>query len=588
MQQFSRGLLARAPSSRILSTVSRCIGASPSPKSIHLAAECSTTPFPGMPDDFENYKSGAWLYNDKIQRNNRFVKFDVAALIAVAVQTAGASSCTSFKFLADGTSNRLFDIRLDNGIELVAKLPFVIAGPVHLMTASEVATMMFAREILELPVPRVYTWCSRAEETKVGWEYIIMQKVHGVQLMDRWWGIKGPAVMGVLKDLVAAEQKMTDTEFGMLGSLFLAKDLPEDTGSPVLRFSTADKTMPRQYKIGPSVDRRFWRGARSEMKIDRGPWASFPAYARAIADCEIAWLETHARPHLPTSPLYRSPLENDPKTHVALLQAYISVIDYLVPPRRVRALTLWHPDLHASNLIVTSPPAEAPRIESIIDWQTARIEPLLHAGTIPTFLDYSHGTYVTPVAPGRVDARPELPSNFDTLKDEEKSLANRQLTQAARNELYTIVTEEQNPSLHKYRTFEHTELYSWPHYWASRTWDEGTAILEKVLMEVCDEWEHIAGSDIPCPISFSDERRANHAEDMRRFVQEREIEELIDEIGVQPDGWVPVDKLDDAMRRNREVCETYISGLEQRDKERVRHCWPFQDGALSLTAEACR
>lgn len=71
---------------------------------------------------------------------------------------------------------------------------------------------------------------------------------------------------------------MTDTEFGMVGSLYLAEDLPESIGSPALRFSTSsNKTMPRQYKIGPSVDRRFWRGARSQMDIDRGPceWSSF-------------------------------------------------------------------------------------------------------------------------------------------------------------------------------------------------------------------------------------------------------------------------------------------------------------------------
>jgi hypothetical protein len=170
----------------------------------------------------------------------------------------------------------VFDIRLDNGVEVVAKLPFVIAGPAHFTTASEVATMMFAREILHLPVPRVYTWCSRAEKSKVGWEYIIMEKVPGVQLHARWNNIRGKAVGAVIEDVVDAEEKMTNTEFGMIGSLYLAEDLPESTGSSVLRFPTSlDKAMPRQYKIGPSVDRRFWRGARSHMEIDRGPCESF-------------------------------------------------------------------------------------------------------------------------------------------------------------------------------------------------------------------------------------------------------------------------------------------------------------------------
>lgn len=174
--------------------------------------------------------------------------------------------------LREGTSNRVFDIRLDNGVQVIAKLPFIVAGPAHFTTASEVATMMFAREVLNLPVPRVYTWCSRAEESKVGWEYIIMEKVQGVQLHARWNDIRGQAVGAVMHDLVDMEVKMTDTQFGMVGSLYLAEDLPESTGSPALVFATSlDKTMPRQYKIGPSVDRRFWRGARSQMDIDRGP-----------------------------------------------------------------------------------------------------------------------------------------------------------------------------------------------------------------------------------------------------------------------------------------------------------------------------
>jgi hypothetical protein len=226
--------------------------------------------------------------------------------------------------------------------------------------------------------------------------------------------------------------------------------------------------------------------------------------------------------------------------------------------------------------MLTSPPTEIPRIESIIDWQTARIEPLFYTGSIPDFVDHKHAKYVTLPAPGHA---PQLPSNFDTLDDSAQNLAQVELRQAARHILYELTVKEQNLSLHEYRTFEPKELYTWPHYWASRTWDEGTAIVEKILMEVCDNWEQIAGPDTPCPISFSEERRANHAETMRRFVQSAEIDVLIEEIGVQPDGWVSVDKLEEAICRNREVREKYLAGLEEHDRERIRQSWPFQVGS---------
>jgi hypothetical protein len=75
----------------------------------------------------------------------------------------------------------------------------------------------------------------------------------------------------------------------------------------------------------------------------------------------------HTRRRVPC----RSPAENDPQTHISLLEDHLAVLAYLIPPRGKRAFTLWHPDLHASSILVTAPPAEIPQIESILDWQTA-------------------------------------------------------------------------------------------------------------------------------------------------------------------------------------------------------------------------
>jgi len=52
-----------------------------------------------------------------------------------------------FSKLALGTSNRVFELELNNGSRLIAKIPFPIAGPAHFTTASEVATMRYARDI---------------------------------------------------------------------------------------------------------------------------------------------------------------------------------------------------------------------------------------------------------------------------------------------------------------------------------------------------------------------------------------------------------------------------------------------------------
>jgi len=95
-----------------------------------------------------------------------------------------------FSKFALGTSSRIFELELNNN---GFRLPFPIAGPAHFTTASEVATMRYARDILGLPVFRVLSWCSRAENTPVKFEYAIMEKTQGLQLYDIWDNLSNEA-----------------------------------------------------------------------------------------------------------------------------------------------------------------------------------------------------------------------------------------------------------------------------------------------------------------------------------------------------------------------------------------------------------
>ncbi len=56
------------------------------------------------------------------------------------------------------------------------------------MTASEVATLEFAREVLKLPVPRVITWSweKQGHPNPVGADYILMEEAPGIKLDERW------------------------------------------------------------------------------------------------------------------------------------------------------------------------------------------------------------------------------------------------------------------------------------------------------------------------------------------------------------------------------------------------------------------
>ena len=75
---------------------------------------------------------------------------------------------------------------MDNGEEVIAKLRNPNAGRKHYITASEVATMDFTRNVLAMPMPKVLSWSSRSDNSAVGGEYIIMEKAPGVPLATVW------------------------------------------------------------------------------------------------------------------------------------------------------------------------------------------------------------------------------------------------------------------------------------------------------------------------------------------------------------------------------------------------------------------
>jgi aminoglycoside phosphotransferase (APT) family kinase protein len=72
-----------------------------------------------------------------------------------------------------------------NRVEAIARLPTALAGVPFFTTASEVATLKSVREVLGVPAPRVFAWSADAATNPVGSEYIIMEKMSGVESHHR-------------------------------------------------------------------------------------------------------------------------------------------------------------------------------------------------------------------------------------------------------------------------------------------------------------------------------------------------------------------------------------------------------------------
>lgn len=89
------------------------------------------------------FTSGRWLWNEQEQLSRRHVNFYLSALLRLAASAVGSKSCIHVLKLSEGQYNKVFQITMDDGKEVITKLPNPNAGTPHFATASEVATMHF-------------------------------------------------------------------------------------------------------------------------------------------------------------------------------------------------------------------------------------------------------------------------------------------------------------------------------------------------------------------------------------------------------------------------------------------------------------
>jgi len=138
----------------------------------------------------------------------------------------------------EGSFSRALLLRKEDGSEIIAKIPFPIAGPRKYTTASEVAVLRYCKfkqrsgfSVLNLrlvlvhtytkiPVPKVLAWSSNSSNP-VGAEYIIMEKASGVQLVKKMDEMSDMQQSNLVKVLTTLEGELTAIKLPAHGSLYL-------------------------------------------------------------------------------------------------------------------------------------------------------------------------------------------------------------------------------------------------------------------------------------------------------------------------------------------------------------------------------
>ncbi len=243
------------------------------------------------------YTSGRWLWNEQEQQEARYRRFDVLGLQQAACRAVGANHCVSVEKVGEGNFNKAYRLEMEDGRRVIAKIPHPIAGPPVLTTASEVATMEFARTILNIPVPKVLAW-GATDQNPVSTEYIIMEEAKGSQLHEVWEGLPLRTKLDVIREIVDVERKLLSisfsqyvaprqeqclylawlTSFRRIGSLYfndcgIVGSMPAEAATDSKDIS---ERIQSRFCIGPIVRREFWEKERSNMSQYHGPCRSLP------------------------------------------------------------------------------------------------------------------------------------------------------------------------------------------------------------------------------------------------------------------------------------------------------------------------
>ncbi|PYH85352.1 phosphotransferase enzyme family protein [Aspergillus uvarum CBS 121591] len=486
-------------------------------------------------DDLYRYTRHRWLFNEPRELSKRYLKFNLRQLIDVAVNARnGARYCTKVVKCLEGLHNKAFLLVMDNGAEVVAKLPSPNAGFARYITASEVATRQLLREHFNIPTPRILAWSSDAANTPVKAEYIIEEKAASVRLGSLWNQWSRETKLKLVEQVVDMENKLTSTTFSKHGCVYFKADHRSLTGQveDLNDDSSADEVLKR-FTIGPLTSPELWTGTRSDMELDRGPWRNSSVYTHAMGCNETSWINAHARPR------------------------YIKVAPFLVPSSTDEAANpkvLWHPDLHLDNV-----------------FQSACVAPLFYQSHVPRMFRH-HG----PVQEGW--AVPERPDNFDTLsaKDQEK-----------------ITSDHEGQIIHKY--YEALVYKRAPRHWAvfeqknipivrkpawlvTGVWEnKDLFFLRQSLLSLVNLWEDLF--QLPCPIAFTEKEIELHAEEKTNMDGIGQVLTLFRNQGVLPvDGMVDPKDYDVAVENSWQFKQVFLRSAEN-DKERELYSklWPCQD-----------
>ncbi|CAE6998145.1 hypothetical protein P3342_000765 [Pyrenophora teres f. teres] len=518
-------------------------------------------------EELFKYTNGRFLANEAEACNRRYVRFDIDQLCAVAAAAGGSSSPIKAIDKMEGGFSKALIMRKEDGSEVVAKIPFSIAGPPKYTTASEVAVLTFISTHTRVPVPKVLAWNSDASNP-VGAEYIVMEKAPGQQLFMTWSAMTIQEHFDLVEQLTQFEAELASIQFPANGSLYFCESMTDGE-----HWIALDRTVDPsgQFCIGPSCERAW--SARGKILTPpsqlNGPWQNLSSFGLALVERERLRIEQQSLVSTFGPP--RGTIDEQLAV-LNMTKEVMSRLDSVKLITRVSRPVLWHTDLHMGNIL--SKPEDPAKICSLIDWQSIVVSPLYLQARFPEFLsvddDYVLG----------LTEEPKLPHNYQDMDTNDKKLAELKFEDTKMSKFYELSTANQH--LRAHHAFLMPQFTRELFMRCGEVSEEGAIPLRACLIEFTNAWDEL-GFLGQCPFNFSEEDVRNHDkqfQDYRDFHRVQEIARKL--LSTDSEGWIS-SQLDFAERQqmNTELLQEIMRrSIEyNRTAEEIWSIWPFREKA---------
>ncbi|PGH10605.1 hypothetical protein AJ80_07456 [Polytolypa hystricis UAMH7299] len=515
-------------------------------------------------EELFKYTNGRFLVNETTACDRRYVKFDVDQLCAIAASVGSRHSPVRTIEKMEGGFSKALLLQREDGSEVIAKIPFSIAGPRKYTTASEVAILQYVHAHTQVPVPKVLAWSSDSSNP-IGAEYILMEKAPGVQLFKRWGDMSDYDQLLLVKGLAKMERELTNIPFPANGSLYLRESMASNDKYELLN---PDMDPTGQFCIGPPCEQGWISQnemASSQSHLNLGPWPNLSVFGIALAEREISRINQN------TTTVTLGPPRGSVNEQLALLtiaKSIMSKLDSQTLVDKVSQPNLWHTDLHMGNIYVSD--ENPPTIVSLIDWQSIKISPLFLQARFPEFLSFDEDYYTLGSEVS------QLPKDIDQMDADVKDIVEYKLREAKLAKAYELSTESKNNQAYKALFIPSflRELF----FRCGEVLEHGVIPLRASLIGIADAWNEL-GFTGDCPFTFSEEEKQKHDQEFQKYHDFQRIQEVARKgLSTDSEGWV-APQLDFTMkqRQNEELLEHIMrrSAEYNMSPEEVRSIWPF-------------